>query len=68
MAKKWTYLSGDSEQDRDLQVKQEIEDFLAALSSYPARVAKEPQVSFEEHLFSVITMGFREDYRPRYEN
>ncbi|HZQ23916.1 MAG TPA: hypothetical protein VFA89_14080 [Terriglobales bacterium] len=68
MAQKWTYLSGNSEDDREPQVNQEIEDFLAALSSYPERVAKEPQISFEEHLFSVITMGFREQSGLRYDN
>jgi hypothetical protein len=36
------------------RAQQEIEDFLRALSSYPDRVALNPYLSFEEHLFSVV--------------
>ena len=68
MASKWTYMSGNSDDEREQEVRREIEDFLAALSSYPERVAKDPTVSFEQHLYSVITMNFSESTRPRYEN
>ena len=33
------------------QVKEEIETYLNALVSYPARAAQEPLLSFEQHLF-----------------
>jgi len=42
-----------SDAARDREVRQEIENFLNALSSYPDRFAREPYVSFEEHLFIV---------------
>ena len=35
--------------------QQEIETFLAALSSYPERFARNPYLTFEQHLFSVVT-------------
>jgi hypothetical protein len=36
------------------KVEEEIQDFLQALNSYPARVAKEPRVSFQQHLSSIF--------------
>jgi hypothetical protein len=39
---------------RSAQVQREIENFLQALDSYPARVAREPRLSFHEHLSSVF--------------
>jgi len=36
------------------QVREEIQSFLQALDSYPARVAKEPGVSFQQHLCSLF--------------
>lgn len=36
------------------QVAEEIQDFLRALDSYPARVAKEPRLSFQQHLCSIF--------------
>jgi hypothetical protein len=36
------------------QVQQEIHNFLRALDSYPARAAKEPRVSFHQHLCSLF--------------
>ena len=36
------------------QVREEIQNFLQALDSYPARVAKEPRVSFHQHLCSLV--------------
>ena len=44
------YLS-DTSSERD--VKQEIENFLNALNSYPDRFAREPQLSFHEHLVDI---------------
>jgi hypothetical protein len=40
---------------REPQVQQEIETFLAALNSYPERFSRNPRLSFEQHLFSVLT-------------
>ncbi|HVO82197.1 MAG TPA: hypothetical protein VMT28_15790 [Terriglobales bacterium] len=37
----------------DREVQQEIETFLTALSSYPDRFARNPCLSFEQHLFSL---------------
>jgi hypothetical protein len=34
------------------QVHEEIQNFLHALDSYPARVAKEPRINFQQHLSS----------------
>ena len=45
--------AGLSDATRDREVRQEIEIFLNALSSYPDRFARDPYVSFEEHLFIV---------------
>jgi hypothetical protein len=45
--------TGLSDAARDREVRQEIENFLNALSSYPDRFARDPYVSFEEHLFIV---------------
>jgi hypothetical protein len=42
-----------SDAAREREVRQEIENFLNALSSYPDRFARDPYVSFEEHLFIV---------------
>lgn len=40
-------------QNRDLEVRQEIEQFLHALNSYPDRVQQEPHLSFHEHMFQI---------------
>jgi hypothetical protein len=45
--------AGLSDAARDREVRQEIENFLNALSSYPDRFARDPYISFEEHLFIV---------------
>jgi len=42
-----------SDTSREQEVKQEIENFLSALNSYPDRFAREPRLSFQEHLFDV---------------
>jgi hypothetical protein len=39
---------------REPQVQQEIDTFLAALNSYPERFSRNPYLSFEQHLFSVV--------------
>jgi hypothetical protein len=50
---------------RSEQVQEEIQSFLEAVDSYPARVAKEPGVSFHQHLSSIFaTRNDRRD-RPR---
>jgi hypothetical protein len=41
--------------NREHEVQQEIETFLAALNSYPDRFACNPCLSFEQHLFSLAT-------------
>jgi hypothetical protein len=44
---------GRSDVARQLEVQQEIENFLNALESYPDRFARDPYLSFEQHLYSV---------------
>jgi hypothetical protein len=50
-------------------VEEEIQNFLRAVDSYPARVAKEPRVTFREHLSSISAArnveDARRDSRPR---
>jgi hypothetical protein len=36
------------------EVEEEIRDFLRAVNSYAARVAKEPRISFRQHLSSIF--------------
>jgi hypothetical protein len=47
---------------RNQQVREEIRNFLQAVDSYPARVAKEPRVSFHQHLCSFFAAA-RDDRR-----
>jgi hypothetical protein len=42
---------------REREVLGEMENFLRALSSYPDRFAREPYLSFEQHLFSIVASG-----------
>jgi hypothetical protein len=42
-----------SGQSRTREVEREIKTFLNALNSYPDRFAREPYLSFEQHLFSI---------------
>lgn len=49
---------------RDEQVQAEIKGFLQAVDSYPARVAKEPRISFQQHLCSFFS-AVGDDDRPR---
>jgi hypothetical protein len=39
------------------EVEEEIHKFLHAVHSYPSRVAKEPGVTFQQHLSSVFAPG-----------
>ena len=56
-----------SDADRELEVQQEIDSFLRAVNSYPDRFAREPYLSFQQHLSSIVTAthtpGTREDSR-----
>jgi hypothetical protein len=47
-------VTGLSDAAHEQQVQQEIETFISALSSYPERFARDPYVSFEQHLFSIV--------------
>jgi len=42
---------------RNQQVQLEIRNFLQAVDSYPARVAKEPGISFHQHLCGFFATG-----------
>ena len=40
---------------REHEAQEEIDSFLRALSSYPDRFAREPYLSFQQHLSSIAT-------------
>jgi hypothetical protein len=44
-----------SDSTRENEVQQEIDSFLRAISSYPDRFAREPYLSFQQHLSSIVT-------------
>jgi len=44
-----------SDAAREHEVQQDIDSFLRALSSYPDRFAREPYLSFRQHLSSIVT-------------
>lgn len=44
-----------SEPAREREVQREIDSFLRAISSYPDRFAREPYLSFQQHLCSIVT-------------
>ena len=44
------------EETRRREVEHEILSYFLAVESYPARAAREPQVSFEAHCWSVYTV------------
>jgi hypothetical protein len=46
--------SGVCRAARECDVQYEIKTFLSALGSYPDRFAREPDLSFEQHLFRVV--------------
>ena len=39
-----------SDAEREYEVRREIDSFLRAVSSYPDRFAREPYLSFQQHL------------------
>jgi hypothetical protein len=45
---------GFADISREREVQREIETFVNALNSYPEHFARDPYVSFEQHLFSVV--------------
>jgi hypothetical protein len=49
-------------QPRNEQARLEIQNFLHALDSYPARAAKEPLISFQQHL-STVSVPTHDDRR-----
>ncbi|HXM64801.1 MAG TPA: hypothetical protein VN950_28315 [Terriglobales bacterium] len=52
---------------REHNVQREIDSFLRAINSYPDRFAREPYLSFQQHLSSIVTAeqppGIDEDLR-----
>ena len=44
-----------SDSAREYEVQQEIDSFLRAIRSYPDRFAREPYLSFQQHLSSIVT-------------
>lgn len=44
-----------SDSPRKYEVQQEIDSFLRAINSYPDRFAREPYLSFQQHLSSIVT-------------
>jgi hypothetical protein len=44
-----------SDSARESEVQQEIDSFLRAIRSYPDRFAREPYLSFQQHLSSIVT-------------
>ena len=44
----------DSSGSQNQQARREIESFLLAVRSYPDRVAKEPGITFDQHLANVF--------------
>lgn len=47
-------------QPRNEEARLEIQNFLHALDSYPARAAKEPRISFQQHL-STVSVTLHDD-------
>jgi hypothetical protein len=47
------------------QATEEIQKFLRALESYPDRVAREPGVSFRQHLSSLFEASRKNTEEPR---
>jgi len=41
--------------ERDNEVQREIASFLRAVNSYPDRFAREPYLSFQQHLSNIVT-------------
>ena len=49
-----TVLANDAQALNNERVLQEMQDFLRALESYPARFALDPTVTFKQHCGSLI--------------
>jgi hypothetical protein len=45
--------TGVSDARREREVQREIENFMRALTSYPDRFARDPYLSFEQHLLCI---------------
>jgi hypothetical protein len=52
----------ESTQPRNEEARLEIQNFLHALDSYPARAVKEPRISFLQHL-STLSLPAHDDRR-----
>ena len=46
--------------------RREVQDFMMAVNSYPDRVARDPGVSFQRHLFNVMSASRRSSGRRNY--
>src|SRR5215470_10467232 len=46
-----------SNEREQIQVQQEIQDFLQALNSYPESFSQDPCLSFEQHLVAIATQS-----------
>lgn len=44
-----------SDSARESEAQQEINSFLRAIHSYPDRFAREPYLSFQQHLSSIVS-------------
>jgi len=44
-----------SDVERENEVQREIDSFLRAVNSYPDRFAREPYLSFQQHLSNIVT-------------
>jgi len=53
----------ESVRPRNEQVRREIQGFLRAVDSYPERFAREPRVSFQQHLCSVFAASQEQQRR-----
>jgi hypothetical protein len=44
-----------SDVERENEVQREIDSFIRAVNSYPDRFAREPYLSFQQHLSNIVT-------------
>jgi hypothetical protein len=47
--------------ERGREVQSEIDSFLRAVQSYPDRFAREPYLSFQQHLSSIVVANHTEE-------
>jgi len=47
-------IAGFAEDNREVEVRREIDNFLLALYSYPDRFADDPCLSFDQYLCSIM--------------